>query len=226
VVTDFSDDNGDADLAVVEWEIVGKVLSPMVVHVNTVRAAMKLTWGNLVSLKFRAIGEKGSNLFVAEFAGKIEMDRVLARTPWMVGRHAVILKPYDERLSASEIVFDRMEIWVRMLNLLLGWMNQQRGSRAMSLIGQVVKLDVDGDGKASGTFLHARAAIGIAKPLRRGVLLHMSKMEEPKWFELQYEKLPFFVMLAGYWGTWNWSANFRWHGMIRASCHMTSNCVL
>jgi hypothetical protein len=82
----------------------------MVVHVNTVRAAMKPAWGNPAGLKFRAIGEKGRNLFVAEFVGKIEMDRVLAGTPWMVGRHAVILKPYDERLSALEIVFDRMEI--------------------------------------------------------------------------------------------------------------------
>lgn len=62
----------------------------------------------------------------------------------------MILQPYDERLSASEIVFGRMEIWVRILNLPLGWMNQQRGSRTMSLIGNIVKMDVDGDGKASG----------------------------------------------------------------------------
>jgi hypothetical protein len=84
-----------------------------------------------------------------------------------------------------------------MLNLLLGWMNQQRGSRAMSLIGQVVKMDVDGDGKASGTFLRAWATIEIAKPLRRGVLLRMSKTEEPKWFGVQYEKLLFFCYACG-----------------------------
>jgi len=29
-------------------------------------------------------------------------------------------------------------------------MNQQRGSKVMSLIGKVVKMDVDDDGKASG----------------------------------------------------------------------------
>jgi hypothetical protein len=50
----------------------------------------------------------------------------------------------------------------------------------MSLIGQVVKMDVDSDGKASGAFFHARVAIEIDKPLRRGVLLRMSKSEEPK----------------------------------------------
>lgn len=202
-VADFSDDGDDADLTAMEWAIVGKVLSPMAVHVNTIRAAMKPAWGNPAGLKIRAIGEKGDNLFVAEFSGKMEMDRVLSRTPWMVGRHAVVVKPYDERLTASEIIFDRMEILVRIHNLPLGWMNQQKGSRAMSLIGQVVRMDVDGDGKASGAFLHARVATELEKPLRRGVLLRMSKTEEPKWFVVQYEKLPYYCFACGVLGIRN-----------------------
>jgi hypothetical protein len=97
----------------------------------------------------------------------------------MVGRYAVLLQDYDEKLSESEIVFDRLELWVRILNLPLGWMNRMRGSRAMSLVGRVEKMDVDKDGKASGAYLRARVAIEIDKPLRRGVLLRMNKAEEP-----------------------------------------------
>lgn len=97
----------------------------------------------------------------------------------MVGRYAVILQNYDKKLSASEIIFDRMELWVRILNLPLGWMNQTRGFRAMSLTGRVVKMDVDADGKASGAFLRARVAVEIDKPVRRGVLLRMNKSEDP-----------------------------------------------
>jgi hypothetical protein len=41
VVTDFSDDEDLEDLPPMAWAVVGKVLSPMAVHVNTVRAAMK-----------------------------------------------------------------------------------------------------------------------------------------------------------------------------------------
>ena len=40
-VVDFSDDEEVEDLPPTEWAVVGKVLSPMVVHVNTVRASMK-----------------------------------------------------------------------------------------------------------------------------------------------------------------------------------------
>jgi hypothetical protein len=55
----------------------------------------------------------------------------------------------------------------------------------MGLIGQVVKMDVDADDKASGVFLHARIAIELDKPIRRGVLLRMSKNEEPRWFPMR-----------------------------------------
>lgn len=134
---------------------------------------------------------------MAEFGSSSDMERALAGTPWMVGRHAIILQNYDKKLSASEIVFDRMEVWARILDLPLGWMNQARGFHAMSLIGQVVKMDVDADGKASGAFLRARVAIEIAKPVWRGVLLRMSKNEDPKWFQAQYEKLPYYCFACG-----------------------------
>ncbi|XP_066311117.1 uncharacterized protein [Miscanthus floridulus] len=196
-ILDFSDDKGETELPQVEWAVVGKVLSPSIVNVSTIHAAMKPTWGNPHGLKFRVIGAKENNMFMVEFGSKKEMERIMAGTPWMVDMHAVILQPYDERLSVSEIVFNWMEIWARILNVPLGWMIQQRGSRAMSLIGDVVKMDVDGDGKSSGAFLCARMAIDIEKPLRRGVLLRLSRSEEPRWFVVQYEWLPFYCFSCG-----------------------------
>lgn len=136
-------------------------------------------------------------MFVAEFGCLLDIERVLAGTPWMVGRYAIILQNYDEKLAASEIIFDGMEMWVRIMDLPLGWMNQTRGARAMGLIGRVVKMDVDKDGKASGAYLRGHVAIEIDKPLRRGVLLRMSKTEEPRWFHAQYEKLPYYCFACG-----------------------------
>jgi hypothetical protein len=67
----------------------------------------------------------------------------------------------------------------------------------MSLIGQVGKMDVDADGKASGVYLRACVAIEIDKPLRRGVLLRLSKTEDPLWFQVQYERLLFYCFCCG-----------------------------
>jgi hypothetical protein len=90
-----------------------------------------------------------------------------------------------------------MEIWARLIDVLLGWMNQQRGARAMGLLGEVVRMDVDGEGKANGPFLRARVAIDISKPIRRGALIKRSKNEPPEWFDAQYERLPYFCRSCG-----------------------------
>jgi hypothetical protein len=76
---------------------------------------------------------------VAEFSAQQDMEQALGGSPWMVGRHALLLQSYDERLKPSYIRFDHMDIWVRILNLPLGWMNCHRGERAMGLIGTVKK---------------------------------------------------------------------------------------
>jgi hypothetical protein len=67
----------------------------------------------------------------------------------------------------------------------------------MSLIGSVVKMDVDTDGKANGAFLRGCVAVEIDKPLRRRVLLRMSKTEEPCWFHVLYERLPYYCFACG-----------------------------
>jgi hypothetical protein len=198
-VAEFSDDEEEA-AAEAEFALVGKVLSPSVVHVNTIRSAMKPAWGNPYGMKLRAIGEKGDNLFVVDFGDRIAMNRVLEGSPWMVGKHAVILKPFDARLRASDIKFEKMDIWARILDLPLGWMNDHKGTNAMGLLGEVKKMDVNADGKAEGAFLRARVAIDLNKPLKRGVLLRMSRKEEPKWFSVQYERLPFFCFACGLMG--------------------------
>lgn len=199
-VAEFSDEEDMEDTAVVDWALVGKVLSPVVIHATTIHRAMKPAWGNPHGLKIRSIREKCENLFVAEFAFEQDMVRSLGGSPWMVGKHALILQPYDESLRPSEICFDRMEIWVHILNLPLGWMNQHRGERAMGLVGEVKKLDVDRDVKASGPFLRARVTIDVSKAIRRGVLLKTKKDREAEWFDIQYEKLPFYCLSCGVMG--------------------------
>ncbi|CAO2195035.1 unnamed protein product [Urochloa humidicola] len=70
----------------------------------------------------------------------------------------------------------------------------------MGLLGEVQQMDVDGEGKASGAFLRARVSIEVNKPIKRGVLLRMSREGEPEWFNAQYEKLPFFCYSCGIMG--------------------------
>ena len=51
VVANFTDDEEEDAPPQVEWVIVGKVLSPTPVHMQTVQSAMRPAWGNPVGLK-------------------------------------------------------------------------------------------------------------------------------------------------------------------------------
>lgn len=86
--------------------------------------------------------------------------------------------------------FDNMLIWVRILDFPFKWMNKKKGTKAAGLVGRVDKVDVDEHGEASGTYFRARVEIPIDKPLKRYITLEDNKVDE--YFDLQYEKLPFF----------------------------------
>jgi hypothetical protein len=199
-VVEFSDDEDAGGNPSKGRAMVGKVISPSTVHTAAIYGAMKPAWGNPAGLKIRLVGAKAENLFVAEFDYEQDMERALGGSPWVVGKHAVILREYEDSLKPSEIRFDRMDIWVRIIDLPLGWMNQHRGTKAMGLIGDVKKMDVDKDGKASGEYLRGRVSIELAKPLRTRVLLKTTKNEPPDWFDIEYEKLPFFCLSCGVMG--------------------------
>jgi hypothetical protein len=183
----LSDEDPDDENSTVEWALLGKVLSPSTVHVQAILGATRPAWGNPAGLKIRLIGKKGDNLFVVEFDFKLDMERALNGSPWLVGKHAVVLHEYDTNMKPSEIHFDRLDVWARIIDLPLGWMNKSRGERVMGLIGDVKRIDVGKDDKASGPYLRARVSIEAAKLVRRGVLLKIKKDAVPEWFDIQYE---------------------------------------
>ena len=145
----------------------------------------------------RSVGDKVDNLFIADFEGKVEKDRALEGSPWMIGKFAVILQDYNEKLRPSDVCFDRMSIWVRILDLPFGWMNAKKGEKVARSIGRVEKIDVNEKGKASGSFLRARVALEINKPLRRGLFLRDEEKKANVWYAIQYEKLPLFCKSCG-----------------------------
>lgn len=51
-----------------------------------------------------------------------------------------------------------------------------------------------------GPYLRARVAIDVNKPVRRGVMLKMKKTGGAEWFDIQYEKLPFYYLACGVMG--------------------------
>jgi hypothetical protein len=134
---------------------------------------------------------------MAEFATKADKDRVTDGSPWTVGTHAVLLNDFDPSLKPSEVQYEKLCIWVRILNLPFGLMNDQRGKELAGRVGKVEKMDVDVKGKAWGEYLRFRATVDVTKPFMRCVSVFSQKRQTTEYFSVMYERLPTFCFSCG-----------------------------
>ena len=102
------DDEDEVDLVAPDCALVGKALSPNTLHIHTISSVMRPAWGNPKGLLFHPAGDY---LFVAEFGTEADRARVVEVSPWMVGKHAVLLKVFDLNVQPLQIQFDRLAIW-------------------------------------------------------------------------------------------------------------------
>jgi len=80
------EDGEDSSSDVVNHAVIGKVLAPNSLPLQTIMAAMRPAWGNPKGLLARMVGD---NLFIAEFESEMDKKRILDGSPWYIGRQAV-----------------------------------------------------------------------------------------------------------------------------------------
>jgi len=64
-----------------------------------------------------AFHDGSPNPFVAELPSERERDRIWERSPWRVNKYAVVLEFFKCSQCTLELRFDRLPIWIRLMNL-------------------------------------------------------------------------------------------------------------
>jgi hypothetical protein len=188
------EDEGASDLPCPEWALVGKVMAPNTLHVQTITAVLRPAWGNPKGMKVRPLGP---NLFLAEFSSEADRLQVLKGGPWTLSKHAILLKKFDSNIEPTDVIFDQLYIWARIMRLGFNLMNSERGGPIAGRLGEVDKLDVDENGRAWGSFLRARVMINPTEPVMRCISVFSKSKQETVFFDVMYEKLPMFCFSCG-----------------------------
>uniref|UniRef100_A0ACD5YIE3 Uncharacterized protein n=1 Tax=Avena sativa TaxID=4498 RepID=A0ACD5YIE3_AVESA len=188
------EDENDEDLVSLEWAIIGKVLSPTILHVQTIMSALRPAWGNPNGMEFRSVGD---NTFIVEFASKADKDRIKAGAPWTVGKHAVLINNFDARQRPSDVCFDKLTVWARIKNPRFELMNRSWGEELGARLGKVESVETDSQGRAWGDYLRVRVTVDITKPLLRCVTVYSKKYKELDTYEVVYERLPHYCFSCG-----------------------------
>jgi hypothetical protein len=177
------------------WAVVGKVCSPRRLVISALERAMQRAWSLHRSAQFRDIGD---NRFVVRFSSEGDWRHVLKNGPWQFDFNVILLKDYAGSIRPSDMVFDTMEIWVRVLDLPMDMMNRFYGELIGGWVGKYITVDVDDDGMAWGKDLRIRVAVRVDQPLLRGVTVRENEDDkEGTWFDLKYEKVPHFCFDCG-----------------------------
>jgi hypothetical protein len=154
------------------WAVVGKVCSPRQLVIGALERAMQRAWGLHRQAQFKDIRD---NRFVVRFSSEGDWRHVLKGGPWQFDFHVVLLKDYVGSIRPSDMVFDELDIHVRVLDLPMDLMNRAYGELIGGWIGRFISVDVDEDGFAWGKDLRIRVAIRVDQPLLRGVNIKSSE---------------------------------------------------
>jgi hypothetical protein len=161
------DDGADDFQVHSPWAIVGKVLAPNTLHISTIVAALRPAWGNPRGL---VLNPAGDNRFVAEFGSKADKSRVVDGPPWVVGKHAVLLRDFDIDQRPSDMTFNGLKIWARIINLPFGYMHKKWGeviAGSLGIEGSTPVVDCDNTGRCWGSYMRVRVELNVDKPLLR-----------------------------------------------------------
>ena len=137
----------------------------------------------------------GDNLILVDFENKRDKERVLEGRPWVFEGSLLAVEDYDGLRPLTQIQFDRVTFWVRMISLSLAYMSLTIGQQIGSLIGHVEKVDVDDGGMVRGEYLQVKVNLDLHKPLMRERILRINGSFMLIGF--QYESLPKFCFRCG-----------------------------
>jgi hypothetical protein len=191
------EDEGGVGLPCPEWALVGKVMAPNTLHINTIRVVVRPAWGNPKDL---VVNSMGPNLFMAEFGSEAERSRVAKGGPWKLSNHAILLKNFDVNIQPEDVVFNELTVWARIINLGFELMNSERGTPLASRLGQIEHLDVDEKGRAWGSYLRVRVTINPTEPLMCCITVFSRKKNLTVHYDVMYERLPIFCFSGGLMG--------------------------
>jgi hypothetical protein len=163
-----------------KWVIVGKACSPCRLIISALERAMQRAWGLHRPANFKDIRE---NRFVVRFGSEGDFNHVMRNGLWQFDFNALLIEEYDGKVRPTDMVFEHLDVWVRVLNLPLDMMNRAYGELFGNWIGKILAVDVDEDGTAWGKELRIWVRIRIDRPLDRGVIMKETGEEDDDGFE-------------------------------------------
>jgi hypothetical protein len=145
--------------------------------------------------------ERGKNYYMITLFSQGDFDFVMRGGPWVFRRNALILKPFDARVSPSEHVLDSVRVWVRFYDVPGDKQNKLWGMRYGNGLGRAMEVDVPSDDQDMHEFLRVRVELPYDRRLQTQLTTGVKgKPGAVKVYKLKYERIPLLCTHCGFLG--------------------------
>lgn len=174
--------------------LIGKLLSNRLITISAIKKAMNGAWKTRKKFEVEFAGK---NVYAFKFQSQEDRDWVLNNGPWLFDKSLVILEEPKVDQRISELKFNKMTFWLRLINLPVGFQNRYAAELIGNKIGEFIEVDYDKDRLHWGDTMRIRVRIDISNPLPRGFMLKAEGIEGDCWVTIRYERLPEFCFHCG-----------------------------
>jgi hypothetical protein len=130
-----------------------------------------------------------------------DFDFVMRGGPWIFRRNALVIKPFNAKVSPSENILDAVLVWVRIYDVPGEKQNKHWGMRYGNGLGKAVEVDVPDDENDMHEFLRVRVELPYNRRLQTQLTTGVKgKPGQVKVYKLKYERVPYFCSHCGFMG--------------------------
>uniref|UniRef100_A0A803L1E7 DUF4283 domain-containing protein n=1 Tax=Chenopodium quinoa TaxID=63459 RepID=A0A803L1E7_CHEQI len=146
--------------------------------------AMKRTLTNVWRLKEKfAVRVVETNLFVFQFFGIEDKERVMEGRPWFFDEKLLLLQEVQGDEQPSEITFKNTPMWVRLMDVPFNKRLVAVMYDVGEFLGGFMEMD-ESDPIGWGECMRIKILVDINKPLRRGLFLAMGQ-KKSRWIDIK-----------------------------------------
>lgn len=165
--------------------VLGRFLSDKPLNLRAAKNLLRSIWKMGDDIKIIKVGE---GLLQFNFSMESQLKWVVENGPWCFDDHLLVLKSWEKGMTAQNITFPTISLWVQVWGLPFELMNEETRKEIGGGLGKVLQVDAKAFHLEQAQFLRVRVDILLNKPLRRGAPV-VSSEGDRAWVAFKYERI-------------------------------------
>lgn len=191
LTVDLESDN--PAVQVLENCLISRILTDKYIRAKYLEERISRFWKTGKGLAVIPV-ESNTNRFLLQFGHKADVERVLRDGPWLYDNASMIIQKITPGEVAKEVPLDKLELWVQVHGLPLGYTQEKTGKGCGAFLGAYREYDVKNE--LHSKYMRIRVGINVSQPLKRDMKLR-NKNGECVTVKFKYERLGTFCYRCG-----------------------------